>query len=319
LDIADYFIESAFPTRDEAQGVLNALEEAPQGLSVPELLGRVNISRGRIEKTISLLSLESPAPIARQGTRWQLTAASLSEAFWARTERLTELRRGEQRQMQEYVSLTSGHMEYLIRALDGDPCAVGTLLLPPLPATLDPVLVREAVAYLRRANLPIDPRKQWPTGGMPKYGLSGRIAPELQAEPGRALCVWGDAGWGGLVRRGKYHDGRFSNELVAACAAMVREWDPHPSPTWVTCVPSLRRPGLVPGFARRLAMSLGLPFSSILKRTEDRPEQKAMANSVQQARNVDGSLAAAAPPLPAGPVFVVDDMVDSRWTMTVAA
>jgi ATP-dependent DNA helicase RecQ len=37
-------------------------------------------------------------------------------------------------------------------------------------------------------------------GGMPQYGVKGFIAPQHQAQPGKALCVWGDAGWGGLVR-----------------------------------------------------------------------------------------------------------------------
>ena len=44
-----------------------------------------------------------------------------------------------------------------------------------------------------------------------------------------------------------------------------------------------------------------------------------MANSVQQARNVDGSLAVKKDKLPKGPVLLVDDMVDSWWTFTVAA
>ena len=44
-----------------------------------------------------------------------------------------------------------------------------------------------------------------------------------------------------------------------------------------------------------------------------------MANGTQQARNVDGSLAVSRDPLPDGPVLLVDDMVDSRWTLTVAA
>ena len=44
-----------------------------------------------------------------------------------------------------------------------------------------------------------------------------------------------------------------------------------------------------------------------------------MANSTQQARNVDGSLALIDQSLLAGPVLLVDDMVDSRWTLTVAA
>ena len=239
-EITDYFINSAFPTRQEVRWVLEALETAQRGLSVPELLGRVNVSWGRIGKTIDLLSLESPAPIVKEGTKWQLTAANLSEAFWERAGRLTELRREEQRQMQEYVSLTSGHMAFLIRALDGEPSQLPAPTLPALPPTADPALVREAVVFLRRTSLAIEPRKQWPAGGMPQYGSTGRIAPAHQAKPGRALCVWGDAGWGGLVRQGKYHDRHFADELVEACAALMHEWNPQPAPVWVTCIPSLR-------------------------------------------------------------------------------
>ncbi len=188
MDITDYFIESAFPTRAEVNSVLEALEVARAGLSVYELMARVNLSMGRIDKTIALLSLESPAPIAKQGSKWQLTAANLSEGFWQRAERLTELRRYEQRQMQDYVSLTSGHMEFLIRALDGDPGTISPPLLP-LTATVDAALVQEALAFLRRTSLPIEPRKQWPTGGLPQYHLTGRIPENLQAQPGKALCV----------------------------------------------------------------------------------------------------------------------------------
>ena len=318
-DITEYFIESAFPTRDEVAAVLAALEAAPRGLSVPELLSKVNISKGRIEKTIALLSLESPAPIAKQGTKWQLTAAELSENFWARAERLTALRRDEQQQMQNYVNLNTGHMEFLIHALDGDPNGVAPPNLPPLPTGVDPALVLEAITFLRRTSLPFDPRKQWPTGGMPQYGVNGRIPAEHQAQPGKALCVWGDAGWGSLVRQGKYHDGRFSNDLVGACVQLIQEWNPQPAPAWVTCVPSLRHPDLVPDFAQRLATALGLPFQAVLVKTDNRPEQKTMANSAQQARNIDGSLALNAERLPAGPVLLVDDMVDSRWTLAVSA
>ena len=318
-DITDYFIESAFPKREEVQRVLDALNVAPGGLSVPELLGRVNLSKGRIEKTIALLSLETPAPIARQGSKWQLTAASLSEGFWQRSERLTALRRAEQQQMKEYVNLTSGHMEYLIRALDGDPGEVGESALPPLSTTTDAALVKEAVAFLRRTSLPIDARKQWPPGGLPQFGQNGRIPVAQQAQVGRALCVWGDAGWGDLVRRGKYHDRRFSDDLVSACVELVRDWNPNPAIAWVTCIPSRRHPELVPDFARRLAAALNLPFYGVLEKTDDRPEQKSRANSTQQARNVDGSLVIGQGPLPPGPVLLVDDMVDSRWTLTIAA
>jgi ATP-dependent DNA helicase RecQ len=317
--INQFFIDSAFPSREEVQDVLNALTASPAGLSVPELMGQVNLSKGRIEKTLALLSLESPAPIAKQGSKSQLTAAILGESFWQRAERLTALRRTEQAQMQVYAGLAAGHMAYLIAALDGDPTDIAPPPLPALPTESDQALVREAVAFLRRTSLPIEPRKAWPGGGLPHYGLTGRIAADLQAQPGKALCIWGDAGWGALVRTGKYTDGRFDDQLVTACAALVCEWQPVPAPTWATCVPSLRHPSLVQGFAKRLANALGLPFLAALTKSDERPEQKTMANSMQQARNVDGSLAIAAEAVPPGPVLLIDDMVDSRWTLTIAA
>ena len=317
-EIADYFIRSAFPTPEEVRQVIEALEEAPDGLSLPALLGKVNVSKGRIEKTIQLLSLEFPAPIVKDGSKWQLTAEELSDEFWERADRLIRLRRDEQRQMQEYVELEAGHMEFMIRALDGEPGAVRPPDLPPLPAEAAPDLLQEAVAFLRRTSLPIEPRKQWPAGGMPQYDVRGHIPVEHRAEAGKALCIWGDAGWGGLVRVGKYQDGWFAGNLVDACVDLMRRWDPRPVPEWVTCIPSQRHPNLVPDFAERVADRLGLPLYRVLDKTEERPEQKTMANSTQQARNVDGSLVVAVDSLPGGPVLLVDDMVDSRWTLTVA-
>ncbi|MGH8191891.1 MAG: DEAD/DEAH box helicase [Rhodanobacteraceae bacterium] len=318
-DINDWFINSAFPTHDEVAAVLGALERAPAGLSTSQLLETLNISRGRIIKTLELLDLESPAPIAKQGSRWQLTASELSDAFWERAERLTALRRMEQEQMHEYVGLRFGeHMAFLIKALDGDASQIAPPTLPPLPQTIDPKRVQTGIAFLRRSDMPIESRKLWPGGGMPEYGIRGAIPEQHRAKPGRVLCVWGDAGWGNLVRQGKYHDGRFSDELVTACADMLKRWAPRTAPTWVTCVPSLRHPELVPDFARRLAVVLQLPFNAVLAKTGARPEQKSMQNSTQQARNVDGALALTGA-VPSGPVLLVDDIVDSRWTLTVAA
>lgn len=320
IGITDWFIKNAFPTQKDVAEILNALEEEPNGLSIPELLARVNIQERRVKHAISLLSLEAPAPIAKDETKWQLVAATLREEFWARAERLTALRHGELQQMQEYVNLPFGnHMGFLISALDGDPSVVTQPALPPLPTTVNEALVQDAIAFLRRTSLPIQPREKWPVGGMPKYGIHKASTIPYQAQPGKALCIWGDAGWGGLVRQGKYLDQHFSDDLVAACVKMIREWNPQPAPTWVTCVPSLRHPDLVPNFAQRLATALNLPFHKVLEKTDNRPEQKTMANSTQQARNIDGSLALNGQPVPHGPVLLVDDMVDSRWTLTVSA
>ena len=310
-EITDYFIRSAFPTREEAVEVLAKLEEEPAGLSIPEIESKVNISRGRIQKTIQLLSLESPAPVAKLGAKWQLTAATLRDAFWERADRLTKLRRDEQAQMQDYIELSSGHMEFLIAALDGAPARFTPPDLPTLPSEPVPQLVNEAIAFLRRSSLPIKPRTRWPPGKP--------IETDHRAQHGMALCVWGDAGWGSVVRRGKYDEGKFSDDLVEACVELLKKWRPDPYPEWVTAIPSLRHPALVRDFAERLARSLQLPFCEALVKKVDRPEQKTMENSDQQARNVLGSLKVNRQVILPGPVLLVDDIVDSRWTFTVAA
>lgn len=318
-EINDYFIDTAFPTSDDVEKLIMALRKSRDGLSVPSLLHQLNLRKGRVDKALQLLSLESPAPVVKDGTKWRLTAARLSPEFWARAERLTALRRVEQQQMQEYVGLRSGHMEFLIRALDGQPGPPPPPTLPPLPTSASPTMVREAEAYLRGGDIAIDARERWPIGGMPVYGVTGVIPAALRAEEGRALCSWGDAGWGAAVKKGKYVDRAFPDELVDACASLVRTWNPNPTPVWMTSLPSRRHPELVPGFAQRLATALAIPYHPVMDSTADRAEQKNMANSVQQALNLDGALRVTREKLPTGPVLLVDDIVDSRWTMTVAA
>jgi len=320
--ITTWFILSAFPSRDQVEHLLEALEQGPEeGCTEAELLAELNLPKGRLQQALKILSLETPAPIGKQGSRWQRLPADLQPAFWQRVERLTELRRAEAEQMQAYVDLPFGeHMAFLIEALDGDPSAVGPPSLPPLPETVPDDLAREAASFLRQLRITIQPRKQWPDGGLPIYGLRSRakIPPNRQAEPGKALSFWSDAGWAELVKRGKGDTGRFDEALVEGCVRLVRRWLPAPAPEWVTCIPSQRHPELVPAFAEQLAAALGLPFVQALEKVRATAAQKDMQNSSQQARNLDGSLAVTGP-IPTGPCLLVDDMVDSRWTFTVAA
>ena len=308
-DITDFFIDTAFPARRQVDDVIAALEENPDGLSEPRILSLVNIRKGRLAQLMKILSLEAPAPVVKEGARWQLTAAPLTEEFWQRAERLTALRRREQEQMQRYVDLESGHMEFLIRSLDGDPADATAQARGELAEQPQRRAVLDAIAFVKGAFHEIAPRKRGPRKLIP---------PALRAEPGKALCHWKDAGWGRLVRRGKYREGRFSDELVDAGVELVRRWSACPAPEWVACVPSLRHPDLVPDFAARLAVALGLPFRPILIKTENRPEQKTMENSAQQVANVWGSIELDGRPS-AAPVLLVDDIVDSRWTLTAAA
>ena len=319
-DIANWFIKSAFPTIEEVKEVVAQLEAHPAGLSVPQLLKDVNLSQGRVEKTLLLLALESPPPITKNGRHWQKTEVALSEDFWDRAERLTTLRRREQQRMREYVHLPFGqHMSFLISELDGDPSDVITSSLQALSEDFPKDKLREANIFLKRYHLPINPRKQWPNGGLKHSNNHGKIAKSYQANSGKVLSLLGDAGLGDLVNVGKNQQQYFSDELIDACVVMFKEWGPQPAPTWVTCVPSLRNPTLVPDFAKRLAHALNLSFRGAIEKTDSRPEQKRFNNSFQQARNVDGSLAPIRDQIFSSPVLLVDDVILSGWTLTISS
>jgi len=255
--------------------------------------------------------LEVEGAVERTGNGWQRTLQP-----WTydedRVEKVTALRRAEQEAMAEYVQTRECRMVFLLRQLDDtscqpcgrcDNCGGRTFA-----RTMSSPLIEEARHFVRSERYDIEPRQRWPA--------SGSIPIDHRLQPGKALSVYGDGGWGSLVRRGKYSDFRFSDELVTASARVIRDWTPDPSPRWLTFVPSTTSPGLVADFAERLARELGIELFLAVSRVRPGRPQKEMENSSQQFGNVLNAFHVEGP-VPALPVLLVDDIVDSRWTLTV--
>ena len=316
-DINNYFINSAFPSRDEVEKIILALSDAKLGLSKPQLYSKLNIRSDRINKALELLSFESPAPIIKEGSKWMISASELKASFWERAKRLTELRKQEWAQMKKYVGLKSGHMEFLIKALDGDPKGYKCPDLTPISNELRPDTVKAAIDFMKRFNIKIPPRRMWQQRvSLPIYQFKGKIHVENQVEEGRALSVYGDSGWGNLVSKGK-SDGYFSDDLLNAFVDMIYDWSPNPRPAWLTYVPSSRRKELVANFAMRVAARLEVPCVSSLRIVREYPPQKTMQNSAQQLKNLDGAFEVLSDSILRGPCYLIDDIFDSRWTFTV--
>ncbi len=322
-EITNYFINTAFPPQTHTQQVLNVLNQAENGLSVPQMEQHLNLSKSQIDKVLKLLSLESPAPVLKKDSKWYATPINY-QLDEEKIRTLTQIRRQEQAQMLAYMQAQQCLMFFLAAELD-DPnptlcgkCAV-CLGKPLFPSNPSIQLVNQAIQYLRRSDQILEPRKMWVSQALPSYGFSGKIKDNLKAEGGRALSLWGDSGWGELVKQGKYQNDCFDDTLVQGAFEMIQRWQPQPVPTWVTSVPSLNRPELVPNFAQRLAEKLGIPFMPVVRKIRPTQLQKHMSNSYQQAKNLDGAFAIDSWEGMGGSVFLVDDMVDSRWTFTVVA
>jgi ATP-dependent DNA helicase RecQ len=320
-EITNYFIKSAFPPLAHTQQVLDTLRDSESGLSVPQLERQLNLSNGQINKVLKLLSVESPTPLIKQGSQWYATPIQY-QPDTQKIDTLTRIRQAEQKQMRNYMEHQECLMEFLAKALDdpnASPCGKCSCCLNQSfwPEVAKVKLIQQATNYLRGSDQVIKPRKKWPNYLQLSWGVKGNIAKNLQAEEGRALSLWGDAGWGSLVKQGKFRDNHFDDVLVKATLEMIKKWKPHPIPTWITCIPSLNRPELVPNFTQRLSQELNLPFKPVIKKVRQTPPQKTRNNSYQQVTNLDGSFEVEVWQGMKEPVLLIDDMIDSGWTFTI--
>ncbi|HEJ9413854.1 TPA: RecQ family ATP-dependent DNA helicase [Proteus mirabilis] len=320
-DIHEFFRYSAFPSEAHVNEILQVLEQS-DGLSIRNIEEQTNLRHGQIEKVLKLLSVENPAPVIKDGSRWVRTPVRY-QMDHARITHLTDQRVQEWQEIQAYLNNAGCKMTFLRKALDDlDPTPCGKCSFcqgkPIINTPIDPALAHSASIFLKHAEMVLSPKKQVAANAFLTYDFRGNLPLHLHAQEGRVLSRWGDAGWGRTVADNKYA-GRFSDELVEAMAEMIQQrWQPDPAPQWVCCVPSLNHPELVPDFARRLATRLDLPFVDAVSKVKDNQPQKGQQNRFHQCRNLDGVFAVTQL-YKEQPVLLVDDIVDSGWTLTVIA
>jgi ATP-dependent DNA helicase RecQ len=317
--IQDYFMRTAFPPAQQMEQVLEVISGVDTA-TINFLEAQLNIPRKRMEAIVKLLEVDGA--IARDTDR--RGAYLRTQSTWSydeeRVARVTRLRGEELEQMREYMEHRGCLMQFLTAALDdpaAEPCGrCMNCRNEPLPAVVSEAVVLRAIEFLRRSSRVIGPRKKWPTGAVD--GLQG-IIPNPN-EPGWALSIYGDAGWGRRVADARFHAESLGPDLLRAAVELIRDrWNPTDSDGWwVTSVPSRRRPRFVADAAEAVAKQLGLPYrDDVISKVVDAPPQREMQNSATQLRNVHASMGLVEMPM-AGPVILIDDIVDSRWTLTVA-
>jgi ATP-dependent DNA helicase RecQ len=347
-DIWAYFGSLAFPPEPVVRSALAALAEAGRPLSTAALETWVDLSRGRLEMMLKVLDVDGA--VRRVSGGWAATGAG-----WAydadRYARVAAERSREQQAMLGYAAASTCRMEYLRRELD-DPAAApcgrcDNCTGQHWPQEVSKPAAAAAGDRLLRPGVEITPRRMWPTG-MRELGVevSGKIDPGLSAEPGRAIGRLTDLGWGPRLRAllasdGSASDGSASDgpsadrpvpdrpvpdDLVAAVVKVLAAWDWDQRPAGVVTLPSRTRPQLVESLGLRIAEigriphlgGLCYPAGAQPSRSAGRQHNSAQRlAAVWRELTLPEEVAAAAGQLE-GPVLLVDDRVETGWTMTVA-
>lgn len=308
-DIWQYFLETGLPVQWHAEQVVDYLAEIADWVRLRDIEDHVNMPSSRITGLLKVLDVEGA--VEREQARYRRTLRPWSFDS-KRIERVRAARLAEHQAMRDYANTSACRMALLREALDDEDVVecgrCDSCTGKRYDGKADNRLVGRALNFIRHRPIVIEPRKLW------VGHRSGKISTPL--EPGRALCYLSDPGWGDELLEAKRGRLPLSDELVEAAALLVETWLPGFDGS-VIYVPN-HDPArtLVPDFAARLADLLDLTLSDCLVKVRVNERQKLMENSAQQLRNVTGvfEVRGAVPP---GPILLVDDVSDSRWTMTV--
>jgi ATP-dependent DNA helicase RecQ len=159
----------------------------------------------------------------------------------------------------------------------------------------------------------------WPTALVNlSIDLKGKIADG--AEEGRAIARLTDLGYGQQLRalfRPGAGEGAVPVPLAKATIEVLGDWEPRAE--GIVYVESATRPTLTRDFAEGLSRFLGIPVVGrfTIRDFDVQPGQGA-ANSAQRVAAVRRRFALEGE-MPAGPVLLLDDLVVTGWTMTLAA
>jgi ATP-dependent DNA helicase RecQ len=326
--IWNYFATASMPNRAKALAVIDELDSTP--LSTPALEARVDLRRTPLELLLKVLDVDGAVRKVQGG--WIATGEPWTYDA-ERYERIAAARELEQQSMLDYEALPPGEtgcrMEFLQRALDDEtavPCGrcdncAGAWFAADIQTDASTVAARS----LDRVGVVVEPRAQWPNG-MANLGVEvkGNIALGERTSPGRALARLTDLGWGGALREAfapGAPDAPASAAMIAACVRVLADWGWDERPAAIVSVPSRRHPLLVESIAAGLAAAGRLPYLGALAMENGGPAGQAGGNSAYRLAGVwdrFGADGLDSDAFAGRPVLLVDDLVDSRWTVTVA-
>ena len=317
VSIAEYFINNAFPTKEQLEDVLKVIENSNSGVSLNDLQKSINMTNAGIKKCISLLDLNKI--VVKNGSKYFRTINKYNYNDFS-VQEILSTRYKELKLMDEYSNTKDCYMKFLANELDDNTLnscgkCCNCIKKEYFPSSVKEDDVLKAENFIKNRVIKIKVRKQWPSGVVGEK--IKRIPLEEQNEVGRILADYGDFGYGIMIKDDKYKNGYFRDELVDATVELINnKWDELKSVDCVIAVPSLRRPELVKSFAKRVAQKLNTRFIDVIIKPKETAQQKTMENSNMQAKNAYNAFKVTKE-MNYGNVLLIDDMVDSGWTLTV--
>ena len=319
--IWEYFASVSMPPEQTVRQLLAALDTS-EPVSTQRLENVVDLSRTRIDQALKVLDVDGAVERVRGG--WLATGATW-EYDEERYAGLAEAREREQNLMLDYEATAQCRMIFLRRELDDPTVAEGEVCGRcdnctgnHLPVEVDAALAERMDAQLKAPGIPLPQRKLWPTGSARKGKIPGVL-------PGKALGRLNDVARGpaltALLRDSAYRpaaDWR-QDQWLRRFVEVLAGWDWAQRPVSVVALgsPDPARSAMVAATAAALAEVGRMRFAGAVAAG---PQEIQARNSAFRVNALDRYFDySGVDATTQGPILLVTDVVDSGWTVTVAA
>lgn len=318
-EVNEYFINNAFPTEEQEKGVIKALEQHPEGIKLRELYRYSNISQKALDKTIMFL-LNQGIIYRDEYKKYHrsLNPYSYKGDYY---EVVKKTKMQELKAMDQYLEEEGCLSKYVVNSLndytakDCGKChnCLGTTILEGVEMPSIETVI-ETQEWLNRVFIAITPRKRWPDNDN-TFDNSATIS--NPNKEGVALAKYGDAGYGAMVAHDKYYADAYREDLIDKTVDVLSSYINDADVNAITSIPSGRNKK-INTFAKEVARRLGIPHLDLLCVTGEGDQQKRMQNSYFQYKNAAEKMALVSGASAPRSIILIDDVVDSKWTLTVA-
>jgi len=304
LHLPKAFIDGAKPSADKYRTVIDALKQEP--MSERDIISKTNMRTGQVRTIKADLLDQGIIRESVDGRRryyeYQYNAPELDVSSF---EALREAKMADLQRMVDYVFCEGPRMKYLCEYL-GDTAMSSC---SGCDNTSEEKWTAEMDDFWERRI------REFRESYFPEIKCSEKRRRNNMVD-GVAASYYGVSEVGGAIHRSKYENGGdFPPFLLRLTLKAYRKTFGNRHLDYVMCVPPTVSGSLVENFARKVARTLGVPFSDAVVKTRVTKMQKKFCNSYGKQDNVKDAFAIGGTDVTGKDILLVDDIYDTGATL----
>lgn len=311
------FIDSANKDPMLLSEILHLIKSHPEGMSRNDILPHFNLNVTKLGAVLKYLFVHEYILMDKRKYVINPNQPFDAESNAQIQHNLNTTRLQELENLKRFVNYDGCYMKYIADELDAPDlqtkCGICAHCRNREFITLDKdhPMINIASLYKNKLHGEIQPRKRWSN--------NKKIDEALQFETGWTYTTdsYSPVGRKFMFERERNH---FSDQTTLQISQFLKDMIVDNNIHAIVAVPSLRRPNLTQNLAKAVAEYNKIEYIEAVVKTSAGDKQSDMLNSIMQEQNIRNTIALQnTEQLQDKIILLIDDTVNSKWTMTVIA